>query len=899
MPVSVDQLKTVMAVAGQQTYMNAMFAAARATTNLERVTVNANKRMGESADAYYDKQANRYRDRESGQFLSNKSMMGLSNPVAAIATVAAAEIAVLAGVLRLGAAAFKETTDAGRKFEAAMKDVEIQSGASAREMEKIKNAALSEDLMNLGVGGTAAASAYKLLAAEGYNAAQMQEAMIPITETAIATGSDQVAVTRGMLAIMRQYKLEITDLPAIGDAMTAALNKTTFQMDDLMLAMKYAGPIAGSLGWSFGETVAMLNVLIQQFGNAEMTGTGFRGVMNTLMAPSAEAAAAFKEAGLEISDYNKVMGDSVATMEWLKSGTWSTDMIMRAFGAEAGNAATVLIGTAIPAMKEVGDAINTTGNVTKDAQNKVASLDGAILQLTASYENLKIWLSTVSNGLSVDFVKAITLATQTVAKYLSETRTQLSLTDSSMAGNRDRVLEMAEAFISGSAMVARGAIQVSRVLAMQAAQLTSLAFTYAAARVAWLELAYAWAWVNNDQEKKDDLSERIDNAKAAAVQLAHAQGAMMKWALGGGATAMIAEVDNLEKQMLEKARAMREKYLAEAKKAETGKGTPMPAKGGGGVKPNATIGPLPAEVAGVPNAITQATDIKAAQDALNIAKAYLGVWERMQKGQANGAGQEAQIELMARQQELKLLQAMEQTTYRLTTEAKAREQATIARQGAEAAVMEARKRGEEATLSTYQEALQLEQKRLRIWAEGAKANAKSPAEEAAVELALKEKELELARQMEQITYRMTGDVQKRQEAMLARAQAEADLAGAQKKVREDMAKANEKDRRQTATEMERLAKAQNAVNDAVQMVIGGSLSELAREQIDRLNRVGDAKGFTSGGRGWLDGVKVNPNKTITLLLKADGELTDQQMNQVVNTLVPAIQQAGQRPAFGN
>lgn len=787
MPVNVDELKTVMAVAGQQNYMAAMWQAAWAAQNLERTTVHANRAMGESADAYFDKMANRWRDAGSGQFLGQKNMLG-GNPALLMATALAAEVAVLAAALRLAASAFREVTTAGREFEAAMKDVEVQSGAAGDEMERIRQAALAPELVALGVGGKEAALAYKELASYGYSAAEMQAAMLPIMRAAVATGADMAGMTRAMLGIMNQYKLSIKDMPAIADAMSAALNKTSFQMNDFMLSMKYAGPIAGAMGWSLGETAAVLDQLNRTFVNAEMTGTGFRGFMNALLAPSNETAAAFRAAGLDVADFQKVMGDAGATLQWFQSGNWNSALIMQAFGAEAGNAATVLWQANIPAVVAAGNAINTTGNVAKDAETKMNSLDGKVKQLAASYEDAKIKLYNLTQGLSVDFVSAVKLALDAVSAYLTETGNQLANTDGKMKNTKDRVLEMAEAFIKGSAIIARGALQVSRVLALQGVWMTNLAATYNVARLGYLELAYAWNWVTGNDEGMKATSIAMDRAKAAIAQQGEAERAMMKWALGGGATEAIKGIDKFEEDMLQRVREMRDKALKDAANGNAGGGTALPPK-------NPKNQPK--------------QDVRPAQ------------------------------------------------------------------------------------LDAAKEQLSIDLKRLKVWEQMALAQTLDPVQEARITLAAREREVQLYRQMEEAAYRIGLDEKSKQEATIAREQAEAEYATARKNVARDVSREQDQQRMKTARDMDKFGDKAKAVGRAVQAVIGGRLSEQVKEQLDRLS------GAELGGqKGFLRNAALLGNNKIVLELRYPTQITPQERAQTTGWLLDAIRDAGRRAPVG-
>jgi len=66
------------------------------------------------------------------------------------------------------------------EFEDVMKDVEIQSGATAEEMRAIKDIALSPDFVRLGKSGTDVATMFRRLASEGYEVAQMRKNEIDV-----------------------------------------------------------------------------------------------------------------------------------------------------------------------------------------------------------------------------------------------------------------------------------------------------------------------------------------------------------------------------------------------------------------------------------------------------------------------------------------------------------------------------------------------------------------------------------------------------------------------------------------------------------------------------------------------------------------------------------------------
>lgn len=784
MPATVDEIKTLMSVAGASSYMAAMLQAARATEDLARRTRRANQQMAANTNATFDEIANRWRDAKTGQFVKGAGS-GWGGPAAlatGIATAYALEIAFLTKTLQLLKVAWVDVTREGMKFESLMKDTEIQSGSTAEAMERVKSAALSQDLVDLGMSGTMAADAYKLLASEGYSAAEMQQAMLPIMQTAVATGGDQAQMTRMMLAIMRQYKFELSDLPAIGNAITGALNMTTFQIDDLMGAMKYAGPIASSMGWSFGETVAVLNVLYQQMGNFEMVGTGFRGVMNALMTPSQQMQAAFAEAGLNIQDFAKYSNDAGAALQWLQSGTWNQALIMRAFGAEAGLAATILIGAAVPSIIKTGDTIDTTGNVARDATNKMSTLEGRIAQLTAGFANLKIELYEASKFLSSDLVQGVSLAQQAVSQYLDASIEKLQAHEKATGTNRDMQLEVAQDIIKAGAAIATIMIHISRVLAYQAAQVLVLVESYQALKLVMLdmELNYRkmWPGISNRESELPALIKRtrqdISETHAALV-------AAGKWAIGGEATKVIEQIERAKEDLLQRVAIL---------SALRGVKMPSPSSGASDTSRNKAA---------------TATQQPVTEDLEEANKLY--------------AQQIQAIAEITRQQ---------------------------------------------------------------------KSLTDDPVRAAQIELAGKEAALEILRRQEATALRLKADEEKLREARLARMRGESEVLEAQKAIRDQESRVNEHERSRNVQYFEELAKRHRAVNDAVQMVIGGRLSEQVQEQIKRLGSLGEAK-------GWLRGIRRQGNNRIVLELQdRTGTLTQGQINQVGDWILGNLRQSAAR-----
>jgi TP901 family phage tail tape measure protein len=384
-----------------------------------------------------------------------------------IAAAAAAALGFMALRAALNAAVgeFKKVNGVGGELEATLKDVELQSGATAQQMAEIKAATLSPDLANIGIAATQAAIGYRRLASEGFSVAEMQRMMLPITQATIVLGTDQNETTLLMLTLMRQFNLTAKDMTYIADNLVGALNNTALQGDQVVGVMRSMGLAASMLGWTLSETLAVANPLVGTFGNAEMAGVYFRQMMMQLLDPTDKMAAAFKQAGLDVFDFGKHSKSAAEFIEWLRSGTWTASLIAQAFGVRAAAAAQVMLRQTGPAIKANTAEINLHGVAAKNAAEKANTFSGAMKALAATFANLRARLFEFTKGLSTEWVMAAGLVLESINAYLDHLQKLREHTQQTTTDGKERILGYARAIIDFGARAAIAVIGFSQHLA--------------------------------------------------------------------------------------------------------------------------------------------------------------------------------------------------------------------------------------------------------------------------------------------------------------------------------------------------------------------------------------------------------------------------------------------------
>lgn len=301
------------------------------------------------------------------------------------------QIANAGRVITAGSAAiaggFAMAVREGAAFQATMKDVEIQSGATAQQMKAMADTAVSQTFVDLGKSGTQVASMLKRLAAEGYSVAQMQTMLKPITEATIALGTGEEETTKLMLNLMEQFRMGAGDMGHISDVLASALANTSFQGQELAETLKMAGVAANMVGWSLEDTIAVTDRIIKVTGEASMAGRYFRASLSELSAPSKQLVTEFGRVGISAKEIADSLKDPRLAIDLLTKAQQRGINFMAAFSTVGAVGAGAMTGYT----KEVDKTSKSLGKIGAAhdaATGKMSTLQGQTEQLRANLSNM-------------------------------------------------------------------------------------------------------------------------------------------------------------------------------------------------------------------------------------------------------------------------------------------------------------------------------------------------------------------------------------------------------------------------------------------------------------------------------------------------------------------------------
>ena len=159
------------------------------------------------------------------------------------------------------------------------------------------------------------ADGYQELIKRGYDGKQSVGAMSSILKASKASGddfSDTMKVTTSTLEAfgMRTKSTSgmMKNTSKVANSLAMAADATATNFSDLGVGMSYVGTSAKSAGVSLDETASAMGILSNAGLESDKAGTGLRKTLNSLITPSKSGAKAFKEYGINVSDFKDKSG---------------------------------------------------------------------------------------------------------------------------------------------------------------------------------------------------------------------------------------------------------------------------------------------------------------------------------------------------------------------------------------------------------------------------------------------------------------------------------------------------------------------------------------------------------------------------------------------------------------
>lgn len=223
----------------------------------------------------------------------------------------------LLGVGGLAIAGFGVAVKQAADFEKIMSGAQSALGATDADMNVVKKTALDLGAKSI-YGAKNVGKAIEALAYAGLTIKEIVGGAAKATiDLAQASGGLIDLDTAGTTVVntMRTFGLEAKDAGHIADELAGAANRSTIDIRDIVVALKYVGPVANSAGIGLDSVSEALALLGDRGIRGSTAGTSLRGVMLGLIAPSVKAKGVLKDLGLITKDGANLFFDASGKMK--------------------------------------------------------------------------------------------------------------------------------------------------------------------------------------------------------------------------------------------------------------------------------------------------------------------------------------------------------------------------------------------------------------------------------------------------------------------------------------------------------------------------------------------------------------------------------------------------------
>lgn len=375
------------------------------------------------------------------------AMKDVSDDLSGLAKLAGGAVGAV-GTAAVGG--IKSVVEVGASFEKSMSRVEAISGASADDLEKLKNAAKE---MGATTSKTASESADALsyMALAGWKTEDMLTGLEPILRASEAGEMDLATCSDLVTDSMSAMGVETKDLAHYLDVVSAAQSNSNTNMQQLLEAFVECGGSAHNFGLNVEDLSTVLGVMANRGIKGSEAGTALNSIFVNMLGSTKRTAEAMDTLGLSLYDENGKMKDMTEVLKEMGGALESaTDEQRNNLEAMLGGKTQI---TALQAM------VNGLNGEYDELSETLYNCDGALLKtaetmqdnLTGDMTILSSGLEALGNEVYEYLEEPLRNAVQTATKEISGltesvTNGQLSETISRLAESFGKLIEKTAKF---------------------------------------------------------------------------------------------------------------------------------------------------------------------------------------------------------------------------------------------------------------------------------------------------------------------------------------------------------------------------------------------------------------------------------------------------------------------
>ncbi len=305
-------------------------------------------------------------------------------------------------------------------FGQEMSTVGAVTNATAEDFALLEERAISLGT-NTRFTATQAASGLTELARAGLSVSDSLEAVGTSLTLAQAGGvsiADAAAITTTALKV---FNLEASRAGTIADTLVISANSAKTNVAEMGQAFTFVAANAADLNVNVQDTSAALAILAEGGLTATRGGTALRAVLLGLAAPTGAAAAAIKDAGLELGDVDIKTRGLVPVLQTLADAQLDSAAKAAIFGKRFSAASSILFNN-LDLFDELNGKFDTLGGEAQRVSEVMDdNLNGSILAVQSAFEGLILRLGQNGAGGALrSFIDALTTGLRSAAENIEQ-----------------------------------------------------------------------------------------------------------------------------------------------------------------------------------------------------------------------------------------------------------------------------------------------------------------------------------------------------------------------------------------------------------------------------------------------------------------------------------------------
>ena len=408
-----------------------------------------------------------------------------------------------------------QTIEVGKAFDTSMSQVGAVSGATAEDMELLRDKA-KEMGSSTKFTASEAADAMNYMAMAGWKTEDMLGGIDGIMNLAAASGSDLATTSDIVTDALTAMGYSANKSGELADVMAAASSNANTNVELLGESFEYVAPVAGSMGSSMEDLSIALGLMANSGIKGSNAGNSLKNALVNLVKPTEQQTIAMEKLGLMTTE-------TVKTVDSEKLAKAQTRVKDKTLDLEK-------------AQIKVNEAVSKYGEDSSQAQTAMLNLEGAQNNLTEAQRELNVvqegTIKTVSTGQSA-FVdeygnmKSLRDIMEVLRSTMGAVNVELVDSDGNMREYDDIINELSQ----------------TEDGLTQAEQLKNAAIIFGKQNLSGM-----LAIINASEEDYNKLTDAIDNCGGTAEDMANT----MLDNLGGDMTLLKSKLEGVQLAIYEK-----------------------------------------------------------------------------------------------------------------------------------------------------------------------------------------------------------------------------------------------------------------------------------------------------------------------------------------------------------